>query len=140
MSDGHGTGEREIDADTEGLRWLLGRLFEPMVECRRQFGHCDRTRCTRLSALKTYVSRNFSRQERLMAGIAYPHADHHGREHWKLVDLLSHMHDSNVCADRDRNVVKAVVGRWLDHHSRECDSRLAHWVGGHHRRRRQAAE
>lgn len=128
------TGLREIDADTEGLRWLMSRLFDPMVECRRRFGSCDRTRCTRLTALKSYVGRSFSRQEKLMASVAYPHADHHGRDHWKLMDLLTHMYEANVCADRDRSVVQAVVGRWLDDHGRHCDTTLAHWARSPNRR------
>jgi hemerythrin-like metal-binding protein len=121
-------GVREIDAATEGLCYLMGRLFEPLVECRRAAGYCDRTQCTRIDALLRYVDRNFQAQEHLMERVDYPHEDHHKREHWRLLHQLRRMRDANVCADRDRAVVSEVVGRWMVEHAGECDRRLGSWA------------
>ncbi|CAA7621294.1 conserved hypothetical protein [Magnetospirillum sp. LM-5] len=121
-------GVREIDAGTEGLCYLMNRLFEPMVECRRAGGVCDRTQCTRISALLRYVDRNFLAQEALMEQADYPYEDHHRREHWRLVHQLRRMREGNVCADRDRTVVSEVVGRWMMEHVGECDRRLGNWA------------
>lgn len=121
-------GVREIDAATESLRYLMGRLFEPLVECRRAEGTCDRTRCTRLAALMAFARRNFEWQERWMAENSYPHDDHHRRDHWRLLDQLARMHAADVCAERERGVVTEVVARWAFDHVDQCDRRLARWA------------
>jgi hemerythrin-like metal-binding protein len=122
------TGVREIDRGTEGLCYVMGRLFEPLVECRRQHGRCDRTECTRLTALLKYMGRNFALQEQLMVEAGYPHEDHHRRDHWRIIEQLRHMRAANVCADADRVVVSEVVERWILEHSHECDRRLGNWA------------
>lgn len=121
-------GIREIDAGTEGLCYVMGRLFDPMVECRRAHGGCDRRDCTRIAAIARYLNRNFARQEQLMETAGYPMGDHHRREHWKLLDQLSHMQASEVCADRDRKVVSEVVARWTTEHIPQCDQMLGNWA------------
>lgn len=121
-------GVREIDAGTEGLCYLMARLFDPLVECRRAHGTCDRTQCTRIAAIIKFAGRNFAGQERLMDAAAYPHGDHHRREHWRLLDQLARMRAANVCADRDRAVVSEVVSRWTSEHVDECDRRLGNWA------------
>lgn len=122
------TGVRDIDRGTEGLCYLMGRLFEPGVECRRVDGQCDRTQCTRITALMKYMDRNFTHQENLMDEADYPHQDHHRREHWRILEQLRHMRDANVCADRDRAVVREVVARWMGSHVPHCDRRLGSWA------------
>lgn len=123
------TGVRDIDRGTEGLCYVMGRLFEPGVECRRHDnGACDRSQCTRITALLKYLDRNFSHQENLMSEAAYPHEDHHRREHWHIIERLRHMRDAKVCADRDRAVVAEVVDRWMRDHVPECDRRLGNWT------------
>ena len=123
------TGVRDIDRGTEGLCYLMGRLFEPGVECRRHDnGHCDRSSCTRITALLRFMDRNFAHQENLMDEADYPHQDHHRREHWRIIAQLRHMRDANVCADRDRAVVREVVARWINEHVPECDRRLGNWA------------
>lgn len=121
-------GIREIDAGTEGLCYLMSRLFDPLVECRRAQGACDRRQCTRIAAIAKFLNRNFARQERLMDEAGYPHGDHHRREHWKLLDQLSRMHGGNVCGERDRGVISEVVGRWTAEHVSECDQALGNWA------------
>lgn len=122
------TGVRDIDRGTEGLCYLMGRLFEPGVECRRVDGHCDRTQCTRISALMKFMDRNFTHQENLMVEAQYPHQDHHRREHWRILEQLRHMRDANVCADRDRAVVREVVAHWMGSHVPHCDRTLGSWA------------
>ncbi|MCA1907852.1 MAG: hypothetical protein LDL39_05780 [Magnetospirillum sp.] len=122
------TGVRDIDRGTEGLCYVMGRLFEPGVECRRVDGHCDRTQCTRITALLKFMDRNFTHQENLMDEAAYPHLDHHRREHWRILEQLRHMRDANVCADRDRAVVREVVARWMGSHVPQCDRALGSWA------------
>lgn len=123
------TGVRDIDRGTEGLCYVMGRLFEPGVECRRQLnGHCDRTECTRLAALTKFLDHTFRQQENLMVEAAYPHEDHHRREHWRIIEQLRHMRDANVCADVDRQVVREVVAQWVSEHIPECDRRLGNWA------------
>lgn len=122
------TGVREIDADTESLCFLMARIFEPLVECRRRYGECDRTQCSRISAIAALVERSFHRQEELMGVAEYPLADDHLADHEALRTQLTAMRDAGVCADRDRQVVREAVMRWLTRHNRACDRQLANWA------------
>lgn len=122
------TGVREIDADMESLCFLLARIFEPLVECRRRFGDCDHTRCSRIGAISTFIERSFARQEGLMGLAEYPLADDHLADHEALRTQLTAMLDANVCADRDAQVVQEAMLRWLTRHNRTCDRQLANWA------------
>lgn len=123
------TGVREIDRGTESLCYVMGRLFDPGVECRRHHeGHCDRTQCSRITALMRFMDRNFAHQEAMMEQAFYPHGDHHKREHWRMIEQLRHMRAANVCAERDRAVLSEVVARWMHEHVPECDRRLGNWA------------
>lgn len=122
------TGVREIDADTESLCFLMSRIFDPLVECRRQNGECDRTQCTRIAAIASFLDRSFLRQEALMGQSDYPLSDDHLADHEALRSQLTAMRDAGVCADRDRQVVREAVTRWLARHNRVCDRPLANWA------------
>lgn len=122
------TGVREIDADIEGLCFLLARIFDPLVECRRCYGECDHSQCTRITAIRTYVERGFHRQDALMAGAEYPLYADHQAEHQALLTQLTAMVDAGLCADRDRQVVREAVSRWLARHNRGFDRLLANWA------------
>ncbi len=122
------TGVREIDADIEGLCFLLARIFDPLVECRRRHGECDHTQCTRISAILKYMRRGFDRQDDLMEAADYPLSADHRAEHEALVDQLLAMQDAGLCADRDRAVVRDAVSRWLLRHHRSFDRVLANWT------------
>lgn len=122
------TGVREIDADTESLCFLMARIFDPLVECRRQHGECDRTQCARIDAIAKFLERSFRRQETLMAQADYPLAADHLADHQVLRAQLSAMRDAGVCADRDREVVREAVVRWLARHNQTCDHPLATWA------------
>lgn len=121
------TGIREVDADMEGLCFLLGRIFDPGVECRRRFGGCDRRRCTRLQALLRFVQGHFRRQEKWMGGSRLQDAAHR-REHAQLEAKLIQMIADDVCGDRDAAMVREVVIRWMGDHSRRCDRHLSLWA------------
>lgn len=122
------TGVREIDADIEGLCFLMARIFDPLVECRRCNGVCDHSNCSRIAAIRAYVQRGFIRQDALMADAAYPlHADHQA-EHQALLNQLAAMTEAGLCADRDRQVVREAVNRWLARHHRGFDRLLANWT------------
>lgn len=125
-----GTGLREIDAANEGLCFLLDRLFtDPMAECRRRYGKCDHGSCSKISALLTYVGRNFAEQERMMSGDgAYPLHGDHIRDHAHLVSDLKSMQAAHVCADDDGPRVRAFVSRWAAHHIHVCDRPLSTWM------------
>lgn len=122
------TGVREIDADTESLCFLMSRIFDPLVECRRQNGECDRTQCTRIAAIATFLDRSFRRQDELMGQADYPTRDDHHADHEALLAQLAAMREAGVCADRDRQVVREAVTRWLARHNRVCDRPLANWA------------
>lgn len=122
------TGVREIDADIEGLSFLMGRIFDPLVECRRRHGECDRVQCTRIAAILQYVERGFQRQDCLMEAADYPLADDHRAEHAALLGQLGAMREAGLCADRDRAVVREAVARWLLRHNRGFDRLLANWA------------
>lgn len=122
------TGLREIDADIEGLCYLMERIFDPLVECRRREGHCDHCNCTRIEALARYIRRGFSRQEALMASAAYPSELTHRLEHEGLLAQLEAMHDARICADHERDLVRDTIGRWLVAHHAQCDRPLANWA------------
>lgn len=122
------TGVREIDADTEGVCFLMARIFDPLVECRRRYGECDHVQCTRIAAIMTFMTRSFQRQDSLMEAAAYPFASDHRAEHDALVEQLGAMSAAGVCADRDRQMVREAVSRWLVHHNRTFDRVLANWA------------
>lgn len=122
------TGIREIDADTEGLCFLMHRIFDPLVECRRRNGGCDHCQCTRIDAILRYLRRSFDRQETLMASAAYPGENVHRLDHDDLIEQLEAMHAARVCADRDRVLVRETVARWTVGHHRLCDRPLANWT------------
>ncbi|MGE5477711.1 MAG: hypothetical protein ACM3Q1_13715 [Bacteroidales bacterium] len=122
------TGVREIDADTESLCFLIARVFEPLVECRRRYGDCDHLQCTRIAAIATFLARSFHRQEELMGRAEYPLAADHLADHEVLRDQLAAMRDAGVCADRDRTVVREALTRWMTRHNRVCDRPLANWA------------
>ncbi|MCR6628727.1 MAG: hypothetical protein NVV74_00945 [Magnetospirillum sp.] len=122
------TGVREIDADTEGLCYLMARIFDPLVECRRRHGECDHRQCTRIAAVLTFMNRSFQRQEHLMAAADYPLAGDHQEEHALLKEQLAAMQEAGVCADRDRQVVREAVTRWTLRHNRAFDRTLANWA------------
>jgi hemerythrin len=122
------TGVREIDADIEGLCFILARIFEPLVECRRRYGECDHRQCTRISAISTYLSRSFARQDGVMEAAAYPLTAEHQLEHDALLDQLVAMQDAGVCGDRDRHIVREAVARWMLRHNRAYDRTLANWA------------
>lgn len=122
------TGVRRIDAANEGLCFLIGRMFEPLVECRRRTGHCDRRACTKIAALVAFTRRNFAAQEELMRAISFPHADEHARDHQRLLDDLEILYRSNVCADIERARVREVLLRWIAAHVTAEDSTLGDWA------------
>lgn len=124
-----GTGLREIDAGNEGLCFLLERIFaDPLTECRRRHGKCDHNRCTKISALLTYIGRNFADQERIMDDDAYPLFGDHVRDHAHLVSALKSMQVARVCADEDGPRVRAFITRWTARHVHTCDRPLGAWV------------
>lgn len=122
------TGYREIDADTEGLCFLMERIFEPLVECRRCYGSCDHRQCTRIGAIMKYMTRSFSRQDKLMVQAGYPEDEEHRRDHAALIEQLTAMQAARLCADRDSQVVRDAVRRWSLSHNRQCDRPLGDWA------------
>lgn len=124
------TGVPAIDAGNDGLRYLLGRVFEPGVECRRGQGdgQCDRKHCIRLQAIIRYMDRNFAHQERVMAEADYPEADRHCGDHARLVDKLHIMVRGQVCADRDGQKVRDFISHWAVEHAKRCDHPFGKWA------------
>lgn len=124
-----GTGLREIDAGNEGLCFLLDRIFaDPLAECRRRHGKCDHSRCTKISALLTYVGRNFADQERMMGLGQYPLLADHSRDHADLVTGLKSMQDARVCASDDAPRVRNFITGWTARHLHACDRPLGAWM------------
>jgi hemerythrin-like metal-binding protein len=131
LSQGHETGVPVIDAGNEGLRFLLARMFQPGVECRRGdsgHGDCDYSRCTRISALMRYVERNFAHQEEVMAESGYPDTGRHRDDHASLLDRLGVMLHAQVCADKDAAKVHDLVSHWAVEHMLACDRPLGRWA------------
>ncbi|MBC7950798.1 MAG: hypothetical protein H7Z12_03125 [Rhodospirillaceae bacterium] len=122
------TGVREIDAYTEGLCFLMDRIFDPLVECRRREGPCDHSHCSRIDAILKYMARGFDCQDRLMAEAVYPGEIEHRRDHDALVAQLRSMQAARLCADHDRHVVHDVVTAWAIGHNSHCDSPLGSWA------------
>jgi hemerythrin-like metal-binding protein len=122
------TGVREIDADTEGLCFLMARIFDPLVECQRRHGSCDQSHCTRIDAILRYMGRSFDRQEKLMAEADYPADLEHRRDHQEVKEQLRAMQAARLCADRDRHVLRETVMRWVVGHNAHCDLPLGSWA------------
>ena len=123
-----GTGVRDIDASHEGLAFLLARIFEPGVECDRRSCGCDHSHCRKMSAILTYVGRNFADEAALMDRGGYPHQDAHCGEHRKLENELKAMQAAHVCGERDRAVIRQLVDHWAVHHLQGCDLPLGRWA------------
>jgi hypothetical protein len=125
------TGIAVVDRVNDGMRFLLERVFEPGVECRRGVGgggHCDFNRCSRLDAIMRFATRNFAHQEQVMAESAYPDINGHGGDHSALVDHLTLLMRARVCADRDAAKVQTFLIHWLMDHARRCDDPLGRWL------------
>ncbi|MGE5503186.1 MAG: bacteriohemerythrin [Actinomycetota bacterium] len=123
------TGVREIDAGNEGLSYLLARVFDVGVECRRgRSGACDFRECTKISAILRYVGRHFAGQEAVMAEADYPAGGEHSRDHAALVHGLAAMQDACVCAERERSRVRAFIAEWHADHFVRCDRPLGRWA------------
>jgi hemerythrin len=126
MSQGLETGVREIDAGNEGLTYLLGKLFAPLVECRRATKQCDFSQCTKIEAVIRYAGRNFTGQEAVMAD--YPSGEDHRRDHASLLDGLKRMQAECVCAERESASVQAFIARWTIEHLQHCDRPFGRWA------------
>jgi hypothetical protein len=126
-----GTGVRELDAGNEGLCYLLERLFEPGVECRRGpsgAGVCAYQNCTRIEAIIRYVRGNFAKHELVMAASSYPGHDAHRADHSALVAELTAMRCGGVCADRNGDAVRDFVARWALEHFQQWDRPFGKWA------------
>ncbi|TAN75441.1 MAG: hypothetical protein EPN20_02460 [Magnetospirillum sp.] len=131
LSQGLETGVPAIDAANDGLRFLLERVFEPGVECRRGpsgKGECDHSRCSRIEAILRYIGRNFASQERVMAESSYPEAARHGDDHASLLDRLTVMLQAQVCADRESRKVHDLIAHWMIEHAKRCDTPFGRWA------------
>lgn len=124
----HRTGLRDLDASNEVLCYLIDRVFDPMVECRRAKGSCDHSKCTKIGAILKFTQRNFAVHESLMSETAYPLSAEHALDHARLVQGLEAMQAAYVCGDRDRNMVRDFVVRWTRRHVHSCDRPLGDWA------------
>lgn len=127
----HETGVASIDAGNDGLRYLLGRVFQPGIECRRGTdgrGACDRNSCIRIQAIIRYMERNFAQQEKVMADSGYPDSGRHKDDHDGVLDRLEVMFRAQVCADRDAAKVHDMVAHWAAEHAQRCDRSLGRWA------------
>ena len=125
------TGVPAIDAANDGLRFLLGRVFEPGVECRRGpggTGECTYQNCSRIAAILRYVGRNFASQEQVLTDASYPEAATHGDDHAVLVDRLTVMLGAQVCAEREGHRVHDFVAHWMAEHAQRCDTPFGRWA------------
>lgn len=122
------TGVREIDAGNEGLKYLMERLFAPLVECRRAVGRCDFRACTKIEAVIRYAGRNFAGQEAVMTDFDYPAGEDHQRDHATLLNGLKQMQADCVCAERESASVRAFIARWTTDHLLRCDRPLGRWA------------
>lgn len=122
------TGLRDVDSANEGLRFLINRIFDPLVECRRRYGPCDHSWCTKIGALIKYSSRNFAGHEALMEDHGYPLSAEHSLDHARLLQELESMQASKVCGDRDRSLVRDFLSRWVARHLHNCDRPLGDWA------------
>ncbi len=131
LTQGLETGVPVIDAANDGLRFLLGRVFEPGVECRRGpggKGDCTYQCCSRIEAILRYIGRNFAKQEQVMTEAAYPEAGRHGDDHASLVDRLTVMLRAEVCAEREGNRVHDLIAHWMNDHAKRCDTPFGRWA------------
>lgn len=131
LTQGLETGVSAIDEANDGLRFLLERVFQPGVECRRGptgKGECDYSCCSRIEAIIRYVQRNFASQERVMAEANYPEASRHGDDHASLLDRLTVMLKGQVCADRDSLKVHDLIAHWMNDHAKRCDAPFGRWA------------
>lgn len=122
------SGLRELDAANESLFFLIGHLFTPGVECKRQRGVCPRTGCGKVAALTRFLSRNLAAQERMMTEAGYPAAAEHCHAHAELLTLLRALSDKGSCGDIDEDLIRGTVTAWAREHLRSQDKPLGEWL------------
>lgn len=123
-----GSGVPVIDAEHQGLVFLLGRIFTPGVECRRAEHGCDHTDCCKIGALASFLGRNFAAEEAMMGQGAYPLDQAHCRDHGRLLGELREMQAAHICGERDHAVVRHSIERWIVRHYSGADFPLARWA------------
>lgn len=121
-------GLREVDSANESLFFLIGHLFTPGVECKRQRGVCPRTGCGKVAALTRFLSRNLGAQDRLMTDAGYPDAEDHRRAHSELLTLLRALSDKGNCGDLDEDLIRGTVTAWAREHLQTFDKPLGAWL------------
>ena len=70
----------------------------------------------------------FGVQERALAELGYPEAQRYQDDHTALVERLTIMRDSHVCADRDGSKVHDFIAHWTSEHAKRCDPQLSRWA------------
>ena len=123
-----GSGVPVIDAEHDGLAFLLGRIFTPGVECRRATHGCDHSDCCKISALALFLGRNFTAEEAMMGQGAYPLDQAHCRDHARLLGELREMQAARLCGERDHAVLRHSIERWTARHYPGADYPLARWA------------
>jgi hemerythrin-like metal-binding protein len=115
-------GHPEIDQDHRSLIQVLGVM---------SLGYCDRDLMdSQIKILERYVMDHFSREERLMHQVGYPHLEDHKALHSQFRDSVAQMR--RQWADQDYPELQAKItealSRWLVDHILGADHAYAPWL------------
>lgn len=117
------TGVKQIDSHNQSLLFILEELFASDLPCEMR----SRT-CHKIEDTIVYLTRNFLREEALMAECSYPDVDGHKREHRTLLDELLRLQRSFECGRYDTSKMFDLLSSWALAHIEIWDKELGRRV------------
>ncbi len=118
-SDDLETGIDQIDAHNQSLFFLLNELFASDLPCEMRSRMCHK-----IEDAIVYLTRNFLREEALMADCGYADLDGHRNEHRVLLDELLRLQRTLECGRYDTSAVFDFLANWALAHIEIWDKPL----------------
>ena len=118
-SDELGMGVDQIDAHNQSLIFVLNELFASDVPCAMRSRMCHKIEDTIV-----YLTRNFLREEALMADCGYADVDGHRNEHRVLLDELLRLQRTLQCGRYDTSAMFDLLSSWALAHIEIWDKPL----------------
>lgn len=117
------TGVDQIDAHNQSLLYILDELFASDMPCEMRSRMCHKIEDTIV-----YLTRNFLREEALMAEHGVPDLDGHKREHRTLLDELLRLQRTLECGRYDTSEMYDLLSSWALAHIEIWDKELGRRV------------
>ena len=128
-SDDLTTGVEQVDAHNQSLFFVLNELFASDFPCEMRSRMCHKIEDTIV-----YLTRNFLREEALMADCGYADLDGHRDEHRVLLEELLRLQRTLECGRYDTSEMFDLLSSWTLAHIEIWDKPF-----GKHLRRKESA-